>query len=994
VTAADAEVTELARRIGELADERRARVFRSSWWSDRMLSWAMNHPSFRTALFRFVDVFPATVDDADVARHLREYLDDAETPAVVGLGLDASEHVPFGEHMAASVARRSIARMGQQFIVGRTPADAIEPLHRLWQAGRAFTVDLLGEHTVADADADHYARRLDELLTTVVDATARWEPNDRLERDPHGVLPRASISIKPTALARSFDPLTREDGLEEAARRLRPFLARARDLGAFVWFDMEHYDVKELTHELFRRLLDEPELASLSAGIVVQAYLRDSHDDLAGLLEWASDRPVPIGVRLVKGAYWDTETILSTAAGWPVPVYRHKAETDANYERCTSLLLEHADRVRPAFGSHNLRSVANAIVQARALGVPDDGYEIQLLHGMAEPVHDALTRLGVRVRVYAPVGELVPGMAYLVRRLLENTSNDSFVRMRFLERRSLDEQLLPPEARLAEDGRRDGDDAAASDRAESTDDYRPEPHAEFRKRVRREQFRASVRDADERLRSVRVPGLIGGEPVHTSDEIVSVDPADNTRVVAISASCGIAEADRAIEAAREAWPAWVARPAEERAAVLRRAAAWMRDRRFDLAAQQVFEAGKPWAEADGDVCEAIDFCEYYAREAMRLDRGGAVQSPPGEVNTLRYRGRGVGVVIAPWNFPLAICTGMVTAALVAGNAVIFKPAEQTPLVASSLVEALVAAGVPPGVLAFLPGRGEVVGAHLVSHPEVAFVAFTGSKEVGLGIVQAAAVTQPGQRHVKRVVAEMGGKNAIVVDADADLDQAIPAVVYSAFGFAGQKCSAASRLVVVDAVHDELLPRLVDAMRGLRVGHPRDPNVVVGPVIDAEAHERISRYVEKARDEGTVHEGATVPGGGWFHPPRIVTDLPPGSPVLVDEIFGPVLAVQRATDFDHALALANDTPFALTAGVFSRSPANIARAGAELRAGNVYVNRGITGAVVGRQPFGGYGLSGVGSKAGGPDYLLQFMEPRVVTENTLRQGFAPDQPGPL
>jgi RHH-type proline utilization regulon transcriptional repressor/proline dehydrogenase/delta 1-pyrroline-5-carboxylate dehydrogenase len=347
------------------------------------------------------------------------------------------------------------------------------------------------------------------------------------------------------------------------------------------------------------------------------------------------------------------------------------------------------------------------------------------------------------------------------------------------------------------------------------------------------------------------------------------------------------------------------------------------------------------------------------------------------------------VVIAPWNFPLAICTGMVTAALVAGNAVLFKPAEQTPAIASKLVEALVAAGVPRGVLAFLPGDGEVVGAHLVAHPDVAFVAFTGSKEVGLSIVQSAAVAQPGQRHVKRVVAEMGGKNAVVVDADADLDQVVPAVVYSAFGFAGQKCSAASRVVVVDSVHDELLPRLVGAMQGLRVGHPRDPNVVVGPVIDADAHGRIARAVEVARREGVVHAGRDGPDGGWYATPCIVTDLPAPSALLADEIFGPVLALQRASDFDHAIALANDTPFALTAGVFSRSPTNIARAGRELRAGNVYVNRGTTGAVVGRQPFGGYGLSGVGSKAGGPDYLLQFMEPRVVTENTLRQGFAPD-----
>jgi RHH-type proline utilization regulon transcriptional repressor/proline dehydrogenase/delta 1-pyrroline-5-carboxylate dehydrogenase len=979
----DESVTELATRIGELADEHRARLFRSSWWSDRMLGWAMNHPSFRTALFRFVDVFPATLDDADVARHLREYLDDTDTPFVIGFGLDAAEHVPFGEHVAASVARRSIAKMGEQFIIGRTPTEAMDALHDVWRAGRAFTVDLLGERTVADVDADRYARRLSELLDAVVAATDVWEPNPHLERDRFGALGRASVSIKPTALAPAFGPLTREDGLAQATARLRPLLARARDAGVFVWFDMEHYDVKELTHELFRTLVEDPEFASLRAGIVVQAYLRDSHDDLTSLLAWAGRRVTPIGVRLVKGAYWDTETIQARAAGWPVPVYEHKAQTDANYERCTEVLLAHADRVRPAFGSHNLRSIAHAVARARAMGVPDDGYEIQLLHGMAEPVHDALTSLGVRVRVYAPVGDLVPGMAYLVRRLLENTANDSFVRMRFVERRALDEQIAAPAADLEDSGAR-ADGQRAEDGA-----YRPEPHGEFRKRVVRELFRTAVHGADTSARGLVVPARIGGEPVHTSGTIDSVDPGEYGRVVAVSASCGVDEAEAAVSAVRAAWPAWARTPAAERAAVLQRAAEWMRVRRHELAALQVFEAGKPWAEADGDVCEAIDFCEYYAREAVRLDRGGVVDSPPGEKNELRYRPRGVGVVIAPWNFPLAICTGMVTAALVTGNGVIFKPAEQTPAIASRLVDALLAAGLPPDVLAFLPGRGEVVGAHLVSHPEVSFVAFTGSKEVGLGIVRAAGVTAPGQRHVKHVVAEMGGKNAVIVDADADLDQAVPAIVYSAFGFAGQKCSAASRVVALDAVYGELVPRLVDAMRGVRVGHPRDPNVVVGPVIDRDAHERIARYVEIARGAGEVHAGESFGAPGWYVAPHVALDLPPASPVLTEEIFGPVLAVQRAADFDHALDLANDTPFALVGGVFSRSPAHIARAGEELRAGNIYVNRGITGAVVGRQPFGGFGLSGLGSKAGGPDYLLQFVEPRVVTENTLRQGFASD-----
>jgi RHH-type proline utilization regulon transcriptional repressor/proline dehydrogenase/delta 1-pyrroline-5-carboxylate dehydrogenase len=406
----------------------------------------------------------------------------------------------------------------------------------------------------------------------------------------------------------------------------------------------------------------------------------------------------------------------------------------------------------------------------------------------------------------------------------------------------------------------------------------------------------------------------------------------------------------------------------------------------------VFEAGKPWAEADGDVCEAIDFCEYYGRQMRRLVAEGgtrSVDSPPGEINAMSYQPRGVTAVIAPWNFPLAIATGMVTAALVAGNPVCFKPAEQTPAIGAQLVEALRAGGLPPGVLAFLPGLGPEVGARLVEHPDVALIAFTGSQSVGLAINAAAAQVVPGQRQVKHVIAEMGGKNPLIVDSDADVDQAVPIILASAFGFSGQKCSALSRLIVVGSVYQELVERLVGAASVLRIGHPRAMGIDIGPLIDRDAYDKVSEYVALAGQEGTVvlHRD-DVPAEGWFLGPTVVADVAPSGRLAREEIFGPVLSVFRAADIDQALALANDTPYALTAGVLSRSPATIRRASVELRAGNVYVNRSITGAVVGRQPFGGFGLSGVGSKAGGPDYLRQFLEPRVISENTMRQGFAP------
>src|SRR5205085_5489176 len=366
-----------------------------------MLEWAMSHPSFKTQLFRFVDVFPATTSDADVMRHLDEYFEGADVPKVLDLGLDVADHVPFGKAAAATIARRNITRVAEQFIVGTGPADAVAGLHRLWRSGRAFTVDLLGEKTVTDAEADRYAGRVSRLLEALLTETPHWAPDDLLEFDDFGPLPRVNVSVKPTALSARYSPLTRADGLREAKDRLRPILRRAMAGGAFIHFDAEHYDVKDLTLQLFRELLDEAEFADLDAGVVIQAYLKDSGDDLADLVAFSSGRAKPITVRLVKGAYWDTETVLAQAEGWPVPVFERKAETDANYERCTRLLHDHHGQVRAAFGSHNLRSLGYAIAYGRDRGIPDAGYEVQLLYGMAEPLHSAVRRMGMRLRVYA-----------------------------------------------------------------------------------------------------------------------------------------------------------------------------------------------------------------------------------------------------------------------------------------------------------------------------------------------------------------------------------------------------------------------------------------------------------------------------------------------------------------------------------------------------------------------------------------------------------------
>jgi len=495
--------------------------------------------------------------------------------------------------------------------------------------------------------------------------------------------------------------------------------------------------------------------------------------------------------------------------------------------------------------------------------------------------------------------------------------------------------------------------------------------------LRRAPVRASLADA---LASVdaELPLRVGG------DALVSVDPCQSDRVVAIAAAASEADVDAALDIATAASGRWAATPAVERAERLVAAAAVLRRDRLRCAALALRECGKPWPEADADVCEAIDFLEFYARGALELDRSIALMQVPGERNELRYAPRGVVAVIAPWNFPLAIPLGMAAAGLATGNAVILKPAEQAPGCALVLAEALREAGIPEGVFQLLTGEGEV-GAQLVADRRVHTIAFTGSNAVGLEIVRSAAEVREGQHHLKRVIAEMGGKNCVLVDADADPDEVVPALIASAFTYAGQKCSAAARVLCHEAIHDALVERLAGAVELLEVAPAERPSVDVPAVIEQEALDRHRRFAELAAGQGRHFADPEVPDGGFYAPPTLVCDLPEDSEVLSTEVFAPLLAVERVKSMDAAVDRLEASPYALTAGLFCRNPDTVAEVIRRSPVGNLYVNRAITGAMVARQPFGGNKLSGTGTKAGGPGYLLQFVEPRVVTENTMRHG---------
>ncbi|MCP4247739.1 MAG: bifunctional proline dehydrogenase/L-glutamate gamma-semialdehyde dehydrogenase, partial [bacterium] len=673
------------------------------------------------------------------------------------------------------------------------------------------------------------------------------------------------------------------------------------------------------------------------------------------------------------------------------PVWTNKWESDACYEKLTGIMLAAADRIRPAFASHNVRSIAHVIASAEAAGLGAQDYEIQMLHGMGDPLKTAIAGMGRCLRIYSPYGDLIPGMAYLIRRLLENTSNDSFLRQSFRERRS--QELLLADPAVA----RPSSTQPAARRFQDTDQepempaFRNVPNTSFGSEENRRRMTGAIEYVRGEFEQP-IPLTINGVGVMTEEMFESVNPARPVEIVGRVAQASVAHADQAVTAAGQASPDWRRTPAKRRAQILRRTADLIQEQRFELAATIILEAGKTWREADADVSEGIDYIRYYADRVELMEARPRRRDLPGEDNVTRYEPRGVCAVLGPFNFPLALVANMTAAALATGNTVVLKPSSDTPVVAARYVAILERAGLPRGVINFLPGPGAAIGTHLVQHPDVHLIAFTGSRAVGVPLIEEAAVVRPGQHHLKRVVADLGGKNATIVDDDAELDEAVLGIQTSAFAYAGQRCSACSRAIVLSGIYDRFCDRLAESTAALTVGPPEHPGTHVGPVISRAAFEWIRGQVEAARSDGRVlleDDFERSGADGYYIAPTIVADVNPWAAIAQEEVFGPVLTVIKADDFEQALEIANNTPYALTGGVYSRSPAHLEAARREFRVGNLYINRKITGSRVDIQPFGGFKLSGTAAgKAGGPDYLLQFCLARTVTENALRHGFAP------
>lgn len=953
-------------------------IFNKDWWYGRIMEWSMKNEHFKTQMFRFVDVLPSLNSGSEVARHLKEYFAESgdELPAIFNMGAGLGSLAP---GLMAGAVRKNITQMAKLFITGENPQEALMAIKKARKNSICFTVDILGEATLSEKEALEYQARYLELINWLAQDAQNWESNPQIDVNDSGPIPKVNVSVKLSALYSQINVKAWDRTKEILKERLRPIFQTAKQHGVFINLDMEQYSLKNLTLEVFEELIMDPEFRDYPHwGCVIQAYLRDSFTDVQKLVELAKRRKVPFTIRLVKGAYWDYETVSSDQKGWPIPVYTNKQESDANYEKCAFSLLENHAHIRVALGSHNARSLAACLVKAEELGLDKRHFEIQMLYGMADAFKRAFVKMGYRVREYAPVGELLPGMAYLVRRLLENTSNESFLRSKFADDASNENLFRDPGENLKAT-------PAVAPRLENR--FYNEPLLDFTLPEPRRKLQEALQRFSQNTGRI-YPLVINGREIKTDRVMERHNPSRPSQLIGKISVAGANEAEAAVSAAAQAFESWSKIDPKKRAALVEKLADLILRDRYELMATQILEVGKPWVEADGDITEAIDFCRYYARDMRQMAAGIRVGHVAGETSIYHYEPRGVALVIAPWNFPLAILTGMVTAALVTGNTVIMKPAEQSSVIAAHLMRLLREAGFPAGVIHFVPGYGEEVGEYLVKHKNIDLIAFTGSKQVGLQIIEKSGRTPPGQRNVKRCVVEMGGKNAVIIDNDADLDEAIQAVIYSAFGFQGQKCSACSRVIVLHEVYDHFVSRLVEVARSIQVRPAEDPEAYLGPVVDKEAQAKILSMIEAGKQEAKLIFQGEVPHEGYFIPPTIFANVKPNARIAREEIFGPVLAIIRAGDMDEAVKIANDTEYGLTGGFFSRSPANIEKVKREFEVGNLYINRGITGAMVDRHPFGGFKMSGVGSKTGGPDYLKQFVEPRCITENTLRRGFAP------
>lgn len=896
-----------------------------------------------------------------------------------------------GEPVIREAVRHAMRVLGRQFVMGRTIDEALARSHDAEGADYRHSFDMLGEAARSAADAERYFSAYAAAIEAIgADAAAGRVGAAGDPRTAPG------ISVKLSALHPRYALVQREACLPVLIERLRDLALACRRHGIGLTVDAEEADRLDLSLDIVAALRGDPALAGWHGfGLAIQAYQTRALALIDWLAALADTTGETIAVRLVKGAYWDSEIKWAQERGLAgYPVFTRKVSTDTAWLAGAQKLLAARDRLYPQFATHNAHSVAAVIDMAGGAG-SDGSFEFQRLHGMGEPLYHQLVgppsndgQGGWPCRVYAPVGSHEDLLPYLVRRLLENGANSSFVNRLRDDAADIDAIVADPVARVA------ALVAVPHPKiALPCDIYAPERVNSAGIDFGDPTALAALTEglavfADNQWHAgplIAVPQASGTSPENEPTKPVMA-PADRRLCVGTVADAGAADVDGAFAAARTGFAAWDVTPATDRAAILDRAGALLEANRTELMTLAIREAGKTIPDALSELREAVDFCRYYAARACRdFAEPLRLPGPTGETNELALHGRGTFVAISPWNFPLAIFTGQIAAALAAGNAVIAKPAEQTPLIAARMVTLLHEAGVPSDALQFLPGPGGQVGAALVAHPDVAGVVFTGSTETARGINRVLAAREG---PIVPLIAETGGQNAMIVDATALPEQVVDDVVTSAFRSAGQRCSALRVLFVQDDVADRTIRLLQGAAKSLVIGDPMDPATDIGPVIDEDARAMLQAHAQRMAHEGETLIDLTPPpdcaNGSFFGPKAYEIDT---LARLTGEVFGPILHVVRyeAGKLDAVIDAINATGYGLTLGVHSRIEAVQRHIASRVRAGNAYVNRSMIGAVVGTQPFGGEGLSGTGPKAGGPHYLARFAVERVVSVNTTAAG---------
>ncbi len=884
-----------------------------------------------------------------------------------------------GEPVVRVAIRQAMRLMAEQFVMGRTIAEALARGRSAGNARFRHSFDMLGESALTAADAARYHASYADAITAI--GLAR-------DRDAT-VFAQPSISVKLSALHPRYEYPQYRRVLAELIPSLTTLAKIAKSHGIGMTIDAEEAERLELSLEIFARLRRDPALAGWEGlGLAVQAYQKRALAVIDWLIALGSECGLRIPVRLVKGAYWDTEIKRAQVLGLDsYPVFTRKAHTDVSYLACVRRMLGSAGKdgaLFPMFATHNAHTAAAIVEWATQGEVEPDAFEFQRLHGMGEALYDEIVsagKLDIACRVYAPVGSHQDLLPYLVRRLLENGANTSFVNRIGDASIPISDIVADPALKVRAQG------GAPNPALPLPGDLFAPERGNSRGLSLADQPAMAVLDAAFAARSetrwTAAPTIGAQQATGRAREVV--DPSDHRRTIGAVVDADLKEVDAALSRAVAAQPAWDAAGGDDRAAVLERAADRIEGAREEFVVLLAREAGKNRADAIGEVREAADFCRYYAMLARRhFARPQSLRSPTGETNELALHGRGVFACISPWNFPLAIHVGQIAAALAAGNAVIAKPAEQTPLLAQRAAEILAAAGVPAGVYAMLPGAGETVGAALVDDPRTAGVAFTGSTEVARAIALALAR----RATLVPLIAETGGQNALIVDSSALPEQLVVDAVTSAFNSAGQRCSALRVLFLQQEVAPRIVELLIGAMNELAIGDPASLATDVGPVIDQEAKKTLETHVAAMAAAGRVLHRVALPAAaarGTFVAPTLVEI--DGIGRLKREVFGPVLHVIRypASALDEVIDAINDTGYGLTLGIHSRIDATVRHIASRVRVGNVYVNRNIIGAVVGVQPFGGEGLSGTGPKAGGPNYLFRFAVERTLSINTAAAG---------